>query len=132
MIEFVSFLIIIAALIGSIFYIILLRKRVLNLFTSNVQHKIDIHMLKKELEKAIKSTQESSIEQTDGFLKFVSESREWAFQYIEEVQASLEIFVKEVDSIIEAKEPPKQSLQKIIKAVEIVRHQLPKDDELKK
>jgi hypothetical protein len=30
-----------------------------------------------------------SIEQTDGFVKFLSESRDWAFNYIEDVQSSI-------------------------------------------
>lgn len=32
------------------------------------------------------------IEQSDGFMKFVSESREWAFSYIEDVQNAMKIF----------------------------------------
>jgi hypothetical protein len=37
------------------------------------------------------------IEQSEGFLKFVSQSRDWAFQYIEEVQLGLKNFVDEVE-----------------------------------
>jgi hypothetical protein len=33
--------------------------------------------------------QTKSVEQTDGFLKFVSESRDWAFDYIEAVQDAI-------------------------------------------
>jgi len=37
----------------------------------------------------------------ENFLKFVSESRDWAFGYIEEVQESLSKFIGDVDSYIE-------------------------------
>lgn len=33
----------------------------------------------------------------ENFLKFVSDSREWAFEYIEEVQAGLKTFIDRVD-----------------------------------
>jgi hypothetical protein len=37
----------------------------------------------------------------ENFLKFISESRDWAFEYIEEVQGGLSKFVDDVDSYIE-------------------------------
>lgn len=37
----------------------------------------------------------------ESFLKFVSDSREWAFEYIEEVQKGLNKFVKEVEPHID-------------------------------
>ena len=36
----------------------------------------------------------------ESFLKFISESRDWAFQYIEEVQGGLKEFVSKVDPVI--------------------------------
>jgi hypothetical protein len=37
---------------------------------------------------------DKDIEQTEGFVKFLSESRDWAFEYIETVQGGLNEFVK--------------------------------------
>ena len=37
----------------------------------------------------------------EAFLKFVSDSRDWAYQYIEEVQAGLSLFISEVAPQIE-------------------------------
>lgn len=37
----------------------------------------------------------------EDFLKFVSDSRDWAYQYIEEVQAGLKTFVNEIEPQIE-------------------------------
>lgn len=71
---------------------------------------------------AEKDTQ--SIEQTEGFLKFVSESRDWAFKYIEDVQAALEKFKDTVDSDIKylstygkiVQHPLQESIDKITQA----------------
>jgi hypothetical protein len=52
----------------------------------------DYIALSQKLEEAIKNTDEKKIEQTEGFLKFVSESRDWAFQYIERVQIAIKNF----------------------------------------
>ena len=38
------------------------------------------------------------IEKTDGFIRFISESRDWAFEYIEEVQQSIEALRKAIDT----------------------------------
>lgn len=35
-----------------------------------------------------------AIEQTEGFVKFLSESRDWAFEYIETAQSELKKFVE--------------------------------------
>lgn len=53
---------------------------------------IDQFALMQKLEEALKNTDEKKIEETEGFLKFVSESRDWAFQYIERVQVAIKKF----------------------------------------
>ena len=40
----------------------------------------------------------TSVEQTEGFLKFVSDSRDWAFEYIEEVQTAISDYVAALDN----------------------------------
>ena len=58
----------------------------------------------------------------EDFLKFISDSREWAFNYIEQFQSELNKFTKDVDSTIEyfdkygnlgAETPDKEALRKI-------------------
>jgi hypothetical protein len=44
---------------------------------------------------------ENNIEQTEGFVKFLSESREWAFDYIETVQSGLNKFVEQAGPRLE-------------------------------
>jgi len=61
-----------------------------------MQQLADNFLLQKEIEKLYQDIENKKLEQTDGFLKFVSESRDWAFQYIEEVQKALAEFDDEV------------------------------------
>ena len=56
---------------------------------------IDLYTANSALEDMIASQALSStepIEQSDGFVKFLSESREWAFNYIEDVQKQISDF----------------------------------------
>ena len=53
---------------------------------------VDEFILMGELEKMSKNTETKKIEETEGFLKFVSDSRDWAFQYIERVQIAIKQF----------------------------------------
>jgi hypothetical protein len=43
---------------------------------------------------------EDEIVHKENFIKFLSDSRDWAYAYIEEVQTGLNVFVDEVDSYI--------------------------------
>jgi Na+/H+ antiporter NhaB len=50
------------------------------------------------VDKMEKDAQSSSVEKTEGFLKFVSDSRDWAFKYIEDVQEAIEALRVAIDS----------------------------------
>jgi predicted membrane protein len=52
-------------------------------------NQIEKEYFKKKLAEQLVNKETKRVEQTDGFLKFVSESRDWAFQYIESVQDSI-------------------------------------------
>lgn len=41
-----------------------------------------------------------NLEQSDGFIKFISQSRDWAFEYIEEVQSALSQFDADILPIV--------------------------------
>lgn len=43
----------------------------------------------KKLESVIAENETNKLEKDDGFLKFISESRDWAFKYIEDVQQAI-------------------------------------------
>jgi molecular chaperone DnaK (HSP70) len=62
-----------------------------------IQFGLDKAMLLEKLDKL--SGKQNPIEQTEGFLKFISDSRDWAFKYIEDVQEA----IKEFNAAIESK-----------------------------
>lgn len=43
----------------------------------------------KKLESVIAENEAKKLEKDDGFLRFISESRDWAFKYIEDVQQAI-------------------------------------------
>lgn len=74
----------------------------------------------------------------ESFLNFVSESRDWAFEYIENVQAALNKFVAETDPSIEYFEkygdvvagPNNEILKKISISYKELKNILPKDQDV--
>jgi hypothetical protein len=76
----------------------------------------------------------------ENFIKFLSDSRDWAFQYIEEVQNGLGKFIKEVEPqlqyykkygiVIEGMAPPHDfALKKITKEFEELKKLLPEESD---
>ena len=88
-----------------------------------------------KLAEELKKKEDVSIEKTDGFLKFISESRDLAFQYIEEMQEALVKFRSKVGPEIEymvtygqagGDSPHLRSFAKIEKAYkELIKETLP-------
>jgi hypothetical protein len=83
LIAFSAMSIFIAILLFLVIKLALDNKR---LFAQAVQSETDRMMTVIQLEKMQGS---NDVEKTDGFLKFVSDSRDWAFQYIEDIQKAL-------------------------------------------
>ena len=96
------------------------------------------------LEEYIKTVSNAKEDKTDqqihqeNFLKFLSDSRDWAFNYIEEVQSGLNKFISDVEPEINyfkeygdiiAMEPNYNSLKKITEAYEELKKLLPKEEE---
>ncbi len=67
----------------------------LTLLQERIDKNIIIDKIRKDLDKS------KPIEQTDGFIKFISESRDLAFSYIEQAQKGISKFVKNTESEIE-------------------------------
>jgi effector-binding domain-containing protein len=61
----------------------------------------DNFLLSKKVEELVQEIENKKLEDTDGFLKFVSDSRDWAFNYIEEVQMALLEFDNEISPQLE-------------------------------
>ncbi len=95
--DFVVFVFFVALVVALLLVIVNLKiknKRLAKeLLQSTIDHNIVLTMLAEELKKK----ENVSVEKTDGFLKFISESRDLAFEYIEKIQASLIKFKSQVD-----------------------------------
>ena len=73
------------------------KKKILSLYIQSEMHK---HMLGQKIEELQKELSTKELSETDGFVRFISQSRDWAFQYIEEVQTALSEFDKSVDPLL--------------------------------
>jgi pantothenate synthetase len=62
-----------------------------------VQIALDKAVISKRLKEELEKKDSDSIEKSEGFLKFISQSRDWAFDYIEQVQAALLEFKNKVE-----------------------------------
>jgi hypothetical protein len=80
----------------------------------------------------------SAIEKSDAFLTFLNQSRDWAFEYIEEVQSVLEAFVTEIEPEINyfkeygdvaSMSPNYYSMKKIAESYDKLKQLLPKEKE---
>lgn len=91
-IEVIAFGFFILALFVALYFIVTLKRENILLKRDVEQGIVDLLVFKGELEKALKDTDEKKIEETEGFLKFISQSRDWAFQYIERVQVAIKNF----------------------------------------
>jgi hypothetical protein len=74
-----------------------LRLKTKKLTSQVIQISLDKAVISEELKRVLDQKDSESIEQTEGFLKFISQSRDWAFDYIEQVQAALLEFKNKVE-----------------------------------
>ena len=89
---------------------------------------LDKAVLMVEFANLLDKQQAKPIEETEGFLKFVSESRDWAFQYIEDVQNSIEEYRKIADVIPLSKDMSVQQAEQLSAAYDRLMSFLPEDN----
>lgn len=130
--ELGSFVLVISALILSSLKVISLKSKNTNLKLDIIKNTYDILALKSQLDK-----NNVAIEQTPEFLKFLSDSRDAAFSYIEEVQGGLTKFINDIEPEINyfkeygdvgSMAPNYYSLKKISEAYEELKALLPKEN----
>jgi hypothetical protein len=90
----------------------------------------------KEMQKLMAEIDSKNSNQNDGFLKFVSESREAAFKYIEEVQAAINEFdskvgpavkyYKETGKMLDRR--PSELVRELSEAYDKLMASMPKED----
>ena len=91
-VEFVVFAIVLLLFVALIITNISTRLQNNKLKATLKQEVVDRAIVMEEMKKLMEELDGKSSNQNEGFLKFVSESRDWAFQYIERVQISIKKF----------------------------------------
>ncbi len=136
MIEFIAFLIFILLffflIVRNVRLTIKLSKLNLELIKSYIDRTIISEKLSEMSEKANTKTDSES----EAFLKFVSDSRDWAYQYIDEVQETLNKFINDIEpeiayfdeyGIVGEAYPHYYSMKKISEAYKELKKLLPED-----
>lgn len=80
-------------------YIVKLRKLVNDALETILEVTIKENILMDELEKALKKIEEKPVESSDGFIKFMTDSREAAFSFISEIQDAAKEFRNDIAEI---------------------------------
>lgn len=104
MIDIISLVLFSVLFTSNVFFVVLyIRQRLAhrNTVIKFIETSLMVEALKEKLSEEINTRDNKTLEQTEGFLKFVSESRDWAFQYIEEVQSALQEFDSKMEPILQ-------------------------------
>ena len=82
------------------------------------QETLDKIIIKQEVQKLMSEIDQKTSSQNDGFLRFVSDSREAAFKYIEEVQGGIKEFDEKIGPVVKHyRETGKTSYKKLSELV---------------
>lgn len=109
--------------------IFILRQRVMSLAVSLVKVEDIFNSTKQE--------DEDSDVHKENFIKFLSDSRDWAYKYIEDVQSSLTLFISEVEpeiayfdeyGIVGDAYPHYHSMKKISQEYKKLKNMLPSEE----
>ena len=89
-IELVVFSVLIILFFALVYDNLRMRFNVQKISRQLIQEKLDYDAIVIKLQEALKENDKKKLEGTEGFVKFLTESRESAFKYIEEVQESID------------------------------------------
>jgi uncharacterized protein YacL len=78
-----------------------LRRNLQNTIADKIQAQVNKEILSIEYSKVVQELENKKLEKSDDFIKFLSDSRDWAFEYIEDVQENLSKFDKQMNSFVE-------------------------------
>jgi len=95
-VNLITFVILFFTILGLLFLIIKSNVQKKNITAMYIQGELDKYSIIKKLEEVSNELSIAKLSESDGFIKFISQSRDWAFQYIEEVQSALKEFDSEV------------------------------------
>lgn len=97
MIELISFVIFIILFFALVYKNIKTSVKLLSVSKELLQANIDKTVLAEKLFESSARELLKKETDSDAFLKFVSDSRDWAYQYIDDVQSSLNKFISDIE-----------------------------------
>lgn len=136
MIELIAFSIFIAMFFVLLYKNIRLNIKVSSLTMELLRVSLDKGILTDKLSESLKNSKTKEDDTSGAFLKFVSDSRDWAYQYIEEVQLALDKFINDIEPEIlyfdtygdlMAAEPNYNSMKKISGSYKELKKLLPEE-----
>ena len=138
MIEIIAFAIIMLLLASLIVSNIYLRLQNNKLKASLTQETIDRSIVLQKIQDIVAELDKKNSAQNDGFLKFVSDSREAAFKYIEEVQAAISEFDKKLGPVVKhyketgkvLEKRPTEIVKNVTEAYDKLMNSMPKDSDV--
>lgn len=90
---------ILLVVIAFLSYRVLSLKKLSNQLTmSFLEANMEKDVALEKLSKTLQTINNTNLEDKDGFIKFLSQSREWAFEYIENVQYAIKELSRAMDS----------------------------------
>ncbi len=128
--ELVAFIVVLLIMFSSLFLLFRYMHYNKRLVSLLAQEAIDKVAVIRQLQDLQDKKESKPIEQTEGFLRFVSESRDWAFQYIEQVQQEIKEFESVATPIIYKDNVVSKEYEQLAVAYEKLLKQLPEATEL--
>ena len=95
-INFTIFSILLIAIFYLLYMVIKNRTQRNNLYSLGNYLNNELFEANKKIQELERQIEQLNLKESDGFVKFLSSSRDWAFEYIEEVQKALVEFDEEV------------------------------------
>ena len=95
-INFIVFSVLLVAIFYLLYLVIKNRVQRNNLYSLGNFLNNELFEANKKIQELEKQIEQLNLKESDGFVKFLSSSRDWAFEYIEEVQKALAEFDEEV------------------------------------
>ena len=136
MIEFAAFTLFIILFFILIFKNVQLKVKLSSTTLELVKTHLDKTILSEKLVESSEKKNKLEDHSSEAFLKFVSDSRDWAYQYIENVQTSLNKFITDIEPEVVyfdaygdlmGAEPNYNSMKKISGAYKELKKLLPED-----
>jgi hypothetical protein len=134
MLDLIFFIAFFVLFISISFKLYVTRKKYIISLSELIQARLDMEIAKEIIQES-KNIENSKLDHNENFIKFLSDSRDWAFEYIEDVQNKINKFISDIDPIISYFDkygnaihtPQTESMEKISKAYKEIKDMIPSD-----